>query len=369
MHDFGIGIECRTEKKVKPHGNDLEFGVHFTDHMFVMDYSSNLGWHDPRIIPHQPLLLDPASKVFHYGQASFEGMKAYRTPSGGIQLFRPRDNFNRLNRSNSRMCMPEIDVELALTALKRLIALDSEWVPEGRGNSLYIRPFVIATQPALGIAPSERFQFIIILSPVGPYYSEGLKPVHIYVEPEAVRAVAGGVGEAKTSGNYAATFKSQHMAQKQGYAQVMWLDGAEHKYVEEVGSMNVFFVIDGKVFTPALSGSILPGITRDSCLELLRHKGIEVEEKRLSIEEIFEAGRSGALQEAFGSGTAAVISPIRELCWKGERLTVGDGTTGTVTGRMYMALTDIQTGAVEDPFGWTMAVKTGVTAVESNFYK
>ncbi|REK75017.1 branched-chain amino acid aminotransferase [Paenibacillus paeoniae] len=356
-----IAVETTLQKKAKPPQDGLGFGIHFTDHMFILDYSVEQEWHNPRIVPYQPIVLDPAAKVFHYGQTIFEGLKAYKTADGRIRLFRPRDNFARMNRSNDRMSVPELDIDTAITALERLIEVDADWVPTEPGTSLYIRPYVFATQATLGVAPSENYQFIIIMSPVGAYYPEGMNPVKIYVESDYVRAMVGGVGEAKTAGNYAAALKSQQIAKEQGYTQVLWLDGAEHKYIEEVGSMNVFFKIGGKVITPALNGSILAGITRNSVLQLLKHWGISVEERRLSIDEIYEAAEQGLLEEAFGTGTAAVISPIGEVNWGGQKLVIGEGRTGELTNKLYDTLTGIQYGTVEDPFGWTREVGAGKT--------
>ncbi|MBP3966024.1 branched-chain amino acid aminotransferase [Paenibacillus lignilyticus] len=352
-----ISIERSLNKKTKPAQDQLGFGIYFTDHMFVMDYSVEREWHNPRITPYQPIVLDPAAKVFHYGQTIFEGLKAYKTEDGGIQLFRPRDNFARMNRSNDRMSVPELDIDVAIAALEQLIAVDQDWIPDLPGTSLYIRPFVIATQATLGVSPSENYQFIIIMSPVGAYYPEGINPVKIHVESHYVRAVVGGVGEAKTAGNYAAALKSQQAAKEEGYTQVLWLDGTQHKYIEEVGSMNVFFKINGTVVTPALNGSILAGITRNSVIQLLKHWDVPVEERVLSIEELYEAGRNGTLEEAFGTGTAAVISPIGEMNWNGEKLVISEGVTGQLSKSIYDTLTGIQTGAVADPFGWVKKVE------------
>ena len=299
-----IRIERTTAPKQKPDEDHLVFGHEFTDHMFMMDWDKENGWHDPRIVPYGPLTLSPASNCLHYGQETFEGMKAYRSPDGSIRLFRPEENFKRLNNSNERLSMPQIDVDFALKALKTLVTLDADWVPHKPGTSLYIRPFVIATEPSLGAHTSTKYQFIIILSPVGAYYASGLNPVKIYVEDKYVRAVRGGMGFAKTGGNYAASMKAQDVAAEEGFSQVLWLDGVERKYIEEVGAMNVFFVIGDEVVTPALQGSILPGITRKSVIELLKSWGMNVSERRLSIDELEEAYRDGRFTEMFGSGTA-----------------------------------------------------------------
>ncbi|MFB9328594.1 branched-chain amino acid aminotransferase [Paenibacillus aurantiacus] len=353
---YKIDITLTPHKKEKPASDKLGFGIHYTDHMFILDYSVDKGWHDARIVPYGPITLDPAAKVFHYGQTIFEGLKAYRTADGRIQLFRPQKNFQRLNLSNARLSIPDLDGELALEALKALVRVDQDWIPDAPGTSLYIRPFVIATQAALGVAPSTQYKFMIIMSPVGAYYAEGINPVKIYVESEHVRAVKGGVGEAKTAGNYAAGLNAQEAASKKGYSQILWLDGVHRSYIEEVGSMNVFFKINGEVHTPALSGSILAGITRDSMIQLIQSWGIPVIERPITIEEIYEAGRTGALEEAFGTGTAAVISPIGELNWQDERLTINDGKTGELSSKLYETLTGIQNGTLADPFGWTVEV-------------
>ncbi len=303
-------------------------------------------------MPFENFSLSPATAVFHYGQAIFEGLKAYRRADGGVQMFRPEANFARMNVSAARMAIPEIDEALALEGLKKLISIEKDWVPHGRGTSLYIRPAIIATDPFLGVHAAQSYRFFIILSPSGAYYKSGLAPIGIYVEDSYVRAVRGGVGFAKTAGNYAASLRAAEVAEQKGYTQVLWLDGVEQKYVEEVGAMNMMFVIDGKVVTPALNGSILPGITRDSILKLARHLGYDAQEKRLSIAEVFEAARVGALSEAFGTGTAAVVSPVGRLCWKDECLAVGDGNIGDITQKLYDTLTGMQYGALPDEFGW-----------------
>lgn len=350
-------IEQTTSKKEKPPEDQLGFGKYYTDHMFIMNYTEGKGWHDPRIVPYQPISLDPAAKVFHYGQTIFEGLKAYRAEDGRILLFRPDKNFERMNRSNERMSVPPIDEDVALEALQKLVAIDQDWIPTEPGTSLYIRPYVIATEPALGVNPSQEYLFMIIMSPVGAYYSEGFNPVKIYVESNYVRAVRGGVGQAKTAGNYAGALKAQEEAKEKGYTQVLWLDGVHLKYVEEVGSMNVFFKIAGTVYTPALNGSILDGITRRSIIEMLESWNILVVEKTISIEELVAAIREGTLEEAFGTGTAAVVSPVGELYYKGEKLVIQDGKTGELSRKLFDTLTGIQYGKLEDTFGWTMQVK------------
>lgn len=357
MSSLKIQITQSENKNEKTPSDQLVFGTKFTDHMFIADYTEGQGWHDHRIVPYQPIALDPSASILHYGQTVFEGMKAYLSEDGIVRLFRPEENMRRMNGSCDRLSMPQIDENLALEALKQLIEIDREWVPNEPGTSLYIRPFMIATEAHLGVSASKTYSFIIIMSPVGSYYKEGIHPVKILVENEYVRAVAGGTGTAKTAGNYASGLKAQEVADREGYSQVLWLDGIERKYIEEVGSMNVFFKIDGEVVTPALNGSILDGITRKSIIALLKHWGVPVTERKVSMEEIREAYLNGKLDEAFGTGTAAVISPIGELRWKGELFYVNNGETGELSEKLYNALTGIQKGTVEDPFGWIVEVK------------
>ncbi len=357
-----IEVLLTKERKPKPEDHTLQFGKVFTDHMFTMDYTTEQGWHNAKIIPYQPLSLDPACMVFHYGQTVFEGLKAYRTPEDSIVLFRPEKNFERLNLSNERLCIPQFDVEQALEGLKKLIEIDKEWVPHSEGTSLYIRPFIIATEPFLGVNPSGRYKFIIIMSPVGAYYKEGINPVKIAVENEYVRAVKGGTGTAKTGGNYSASLKAQQIASELGCSQVLWLDGVEKKYIEEVGAMNVFFKINGEVVTPMLNGSILHGVTRASIIELLKYWNIPVSERRISIAEIYEAHEKGQLEEAWGTGTAAVISPIGSLLWDGKLIEINDHKTGELSQKLYDTLTGIQTGKVEDPFNWVQEVISNTSA-------
>lgn len=352
-----IKIEKNTAPKQKPDQNKLGFGNYFTDHMFVMNYTAGQGWHDARIIPYQPFQLDPAAMVFHYAQEMFEGLKAYKTPDGHIQLFRPQKNIERMNNTNKRMCIPEVNPDDVLTAIKTLVETDKDWVPDNEGTSLYIRPFIFATDAHLGVHVAKTYIFCIILSPVGSYYPEGINPVKIFIETEYVRAVKGGTGFAKVGGNYAASLIGQEKAEKMGYAQVLWLDGIEHKYIDEVGAMNVFFVIDGEIITPTLeTGSILPGVTRASCIELLRSWGYKVTERRLAVAEVIAAQKSGKLDEAFGTGTAAVISPIGELNDDGEKLIVNGGKIGAISQKLYDNLTGIQWGRLEDKLGWIVKV-------------
>jgi len=357
MEKQTIKVKKSTNRKSKPSG-ELDFGTIFTDHMFMMDYTKGKGWHDPQIIPYQNLSIDPAAIIFHYGQSVFEGLKAYVTLDSEIQLFRPEKNFERLNNSNDRLCIPRIDENLALEALKQLVALEKDWIPTEEGTSLYIRPFIISTEPYLGVEPSKQYKFMIILSPVGAYYKEGINPVKIAVESKYVRAVLGGTGEAKTGGNYAAGLMPQELVSGEGFSQVLWLDGVEKKYIEEVGSMNVFFKINGEIVTPALNGSILAGVTRNSVIQLLKHWEIPVVERRIAMKEIEEAYKNGTLEEAFGTGTAAVISPIGQLTWEDKDFIVNEGKTGEIAKKLYDTLTGIQYGKLDDPFNWTVKVDT-----------
>ncbi len=354
---LNIKYELTNQRKAKPDWNNLGFGKYFTDHMFIMDYDKGMGWHDARIVPYQNLSLDPACMVFHYAQEMFEGLKAYRTPDGSIQLFRPDKNIERMNNTNTRLCIPHLEPSDVLDALKALVSVEKEWVPTEEGTSLYIRPFIIATDVQLGVHPSKSYKFMIILSPVGSYYPEGIKPVKIFVEREYVRAVKGGTGYAKVGGNYACSLIGQEKAEKMGYSQVLWLDGIEHKYIDEVGAMNVFFVIDGTVVTPALDeGNILPGVTRASCIQLLKSLGYKVEERRLTLDEVIEAHNSGKLDEAFGTGTAAVVSPMGFLDSGDVQMNINNGEIGAVAQKLYDTLTGIQWGKIEDSFGWTVKV-------------
>ncbi len=342
-----------TQLKAKPADESkLGFGQLFTDYMFIMNYNPTDGWTDARVQPYQSFDMDPACLVLHYGQSIFEGMKAYRRADGGIQLFRPRDNFRRMNKSAERLCIPEFDVELAMAGLEKLLEVEKDWVPHSEGASLYIRPTIIATDVRLGVHASHTYAFYIILSPSGAYYASGLDPVGIYVEDQYVRAVRGGMGFAKTAGNYAASIKAGEVANEKGYAQVLWLDGVEQKYVEEVGSMNMMFKIGGRIVTPMLNGSILAGITRDSIMTLARDMGVEVEERRIAIKEVFDAAEAGTLEEAFGTGTAAVVSPVNSLCMDGKVIRIGDGSIGPLTQKLYDTLTGIQYGRLPDTHNW-----------------
>lgn len=352
-----IKIELTKNPKQKPTDqSSLGFGKIFTDHMFLMNYDEGEGWHNPRIVPFGPFELSPAAMCLHYGQEVFEGLKAYKTAQGKTLMFRPDKNMARLNVSNERLCIPAIDEKFCVEAMKKLVEVEDSWIPTAEGTSLYLRPFIFAVDPAIGVHPAHHLVFAIICSPVGAYYPEGLNPVKIYVEQNYVRAVRGGMGFTKTAGNYAASLKAQDESEKQGYTQVLWLDGVERKYIEEVGTMNVFFVIDNKIVTPSLQGSILSGITRMSSIELLRSWGYEVEERHLAIDEVAQAAKEGKLQEAFGTGTAAVISPIGELKWGDDKMIINDGKIGSITQKLYDNLTGIQWGKIKDTLGWTVEV-------------
>ena len=342
--------------KKKPDQSKLGFGVHFTDHMFVMRWNRELGWHNAEICPYRNFSLDPAAMVFHYGQEIFEGLKAYRGENDQILLFRPHDNFERMNQSALRMCMPRLPVDGVIRALKALVYLERAWVPENAGATLYIRPTMIATEPALGLRPSEQYIFYIIMSPVGAYYAEGFNPVKIYVEDTYVRAVPGGVGEAKTGGNYAASVKALTEAQKKGYTQVLWLDAVERKYIEEVGTSNIFFVIGDEIITPPLKGTILPGITRDSVLKLARDHDYKTTERAVSIDEVIKTNESGDLKEIFSTGTAAVISPIGELAYMDKLISINNGKAGELSTFLFNELQAMQRGEREDNHNWLVRV-------------
>ncbi|NLW79798.1 MAG: branched-chain amino acid aminotransferase [Ruminococcaceae bacterium] len=334
----------------------LGFGQYYTDHMFIMPYDEGQGWHDAQIVPYAPFTLDPAAMVFHYAQECFEGMKAYRTPKGGVQLFRPERNARRMNSTHRRLCIPEIPEEDFVDAVKQLVALERSWVPHSPDTSLYIRPTTIATEPHLGVKPSNSYLFFIICSPVGPYYAEGLDPIKIYVEDELTRAAPGGTGFTKAGGNYAVSLAGQVKAQQLGYSQVLWLDAVHRKYVEEVGSMNCFFKVDGTIYTAPAGGTVLPGITRASCMELLADWGYPVKEEALAIDSLMAAADDGRLEEVFGTGTAAVISPVGELRYKDKSVIIHKGEIGEVTARLYATLTGIQWGTLPDEKGWIVPV-------------
>jgi branched-chain amino acid aminotransferase len=343
------------EDQLKPKPKDesnLGFGDIFTDHMFLMDYTAGEGWHDPRIVPYGNLSIDPGAMALHYGQEIFEGLKAYRGQGDSLYLFRARDNFERMNRSARRLCMPELEVDFVLKAMKDLILLESEWVPRTSGTSLYIRPTLFATEPHLGVRPANEYLFFIILCSVGAYYKEGLNPVKIWVEDKYVRASVGGTGEAKTGGNYAASLLAAEEAKEKGFTQVLWLDAADRKYVEEVGTMNMFFVINDEAITAPLNGSILPGITRSSVIQILKYWGMTVTEESLTIDHVIQASKDGSLKEAFGTGTAAVISPVGQITYRGEDHVVAGGKMGELSQRLYDEIVGIQYGERPDPHGW-----------------
>lgn len=358
MTMLNIKIEKTQNPRKKPEqGQPLPFGKIFTDHMFVMNYTEGQGWHDARIVPYKKIELEPSAMVFHYAQTMFEGLKAYLTEEGECVLFRPDMNAKRANRSNDRLCIPHIPEEDFVQAVKAVVDVDRDWIPKDPGTSLYIRPFIIATDEFVGVKPSKTYLFMIILSPSGVYYANGLNPVAIWIEDDYVRAVRGGIGEAKTGGNYAASLLGQVKANKEGYEQVLWLDGVERKYIEEVGSMNIFFKIGGKVVTPQLNGSILPGITRDSVLTLCKEWGYEVEERKLTIDEVLEAYKNGTLEEVWGTGTAAVISPVGKLRCGDDVMLINGGNIGELSQKLYDTVTGIQLGKIKDTHGWVQVVE------------
>jgi branched-chain amino acid aminotransferase len=357
---MNVRIEHTKQPKKIPTPEELghiHFGTVFTDHMLRIDYDKGRGWHDAQIIPYGPLSLDPAASCLHYGQLIFEGMKAYKHKDGRIVMFRPDMNMKRMNVSCDRMCIAPIDEKDMLDAISELVLTDSAWIPDAPGTSLYVRPFIFASEVFLGVHPSNSYTFVTILSPVGAYFKEGLAPVRIYVEDKYVRAVRGGTGYSKCAGNYAGSLKSQDEAEAAGYSQVLWLDGVEQKYIEEVGGMNIFFVIDGEVVTPELNGCILPGVTRNSIIEVVKSWGMPMKERKISLQELAEAHKASKAQEAFCAGTAAVISPIGELKWKDTVMYFNDGKIGGVTQKLYDEITGIQTGAIPDRFGWLHTVQ------------
>jgi branched-chain amino acid aminotransferase len=346
--------EDRTGKKPHPEDSQLGFGKYTTDHMFLMNYDQQQGWHDARIEPYGDLRLDPAAMVLHYNQEVFEGLKAYYLADGGIGLFRPEKNVERMNASARRMVMPEIEPQMFLQAVKELVLLERDWIPRSEGTSLYIRPTMIATEAALGVHPAATYLFYIIVGPVGAYYPEGFNPTRIFVSDHFVRAAKGGVGEAKTSGNYGPTLFAQKEAAAKGYTQVLWLDAKQRRFVEEVGTSNIFFCFDDELVTPPLEGTILPGVTRDSVLQLSSHWGLKAVERPVDIEEVIDSCRSGRLKEMFATGTAAVISPVGEIGYKGSDYQIADGGVGELSQKLYDEITGIQYGHRDDPFGWRM---------------
>ena len=351
-----IRISRATTKKPKPKDSELTFGTVFTDHMFVMDFQEEKGWYDPRVEPYGPFALDPAAAVLHYAQAVFDGLKAFRGRDGQVRLFRPQKHVERLIQSSQRLCIPPLDPDLALKSLVTLVGIEKDWVPSTVGTSLYVRPTIIASEPFLGVRPAKSYIYYVILSPVGAYYPEGINPVKILVVDKYVRAVEGGVGGAKTGVNYAASLYAAEEAKHAGFTQVLWLDGRERKYIDEVGTMNIMMKIGDEIVTPPLSGTILAGVTRDSALSLMRDWGLRVSERPVTIDEVAAAARTGTLEEVWGTGTAAVISPVGELAYKGERLVINGGRIGTLTQQLYDAIVEIQYGTAPDTRGWTIPV-------------
>lgn len=343
--------EAKRKAKVADESK-LGFGRIFTDHMLMVEWKSGKGWVDARIEPYAPFILDPACTVFHYAQEIFEGLKAYRWSDGSIALFRPEMNARRFNVSADRLCMPQVPEDLFLQGIKELVQMDRDWVPAAEGTSLYIRPAMIAVEPVLGVHPSDHYYFFVILSPVGAYYASGFNPIKLLVEDRYVRATPGGTGEAKTGGNYASSLKAGLEAKEKGYDQVLWLDGVHKRYIEEVGAMNMFFAYEDRIVTAPLDGSILHGITRDSVLTLASSFGITVEERKIDVVDLMNDIRSRKIKEAFGSGTAAVVTPVGDICYKNENLRVDDGKVGKLTQKLYDTLAGIQTGKIADTHGW-----------------
>jgi len=351
-----IRISRASTKKPKPKDSELTFGTIFTDHIFVMDFQEEKGWYDPRVEPYGPFPLDPAAAVLHYAQAVFDGLKAFRGRDGQVRLFRPQKHVERLIQSSQRLCIPPLDPDIALKSLVTLVGIEKDWVPSTVGTSLYVRPTIIASEPFLGVRPAKSYIYYVILSPVGAYYPEGINPVKILVVDKYVRAVEGGVGGAKTGVNYAASLYAAEEAKHAGFTQVLWLDGRERKYIDEVGTMNIMMKIGDEIVTPPLSGTILAGVTRDSALTLMRDWGLRVSERPVTIDEVAAAARKGTLEEVWGTGTAAVISPVGELAYKGERLVINGGRIGTLTQKLYDAIVGIQYGTAPDTRGWTVPV-------------
>ena len=351
-----IRISKATTLKKKPKDGELGFGQIFTDHMFLADFQEEKGWYDPRIEPYGPLPLDPAAAVLHYAQAVFDGLKAFRGVDGTVRLFRPQKHIERMNNSAKRMSIPLLDPDLALRSIVELVRMDRDWVPSTIGTSIYVRPVILASEAFLGVRPAKSYIYYVILSPVGAYYPEGMAPVKIRVEEKYVRAVDGGLGGAKTGANYAASLMAGEEAKHEGFTQVLWLDGVHRKYIDEVGTMNIMVKIGGEVITPALGGTILPGVTRDSVLTLLRDWSIKATERQISIDEVIEAYKAGRLEEVYGTGTAAVISPVGELAYRGEKMTINGGRIGPLTQRLYDAIVGIQYGKNPDPHRWTVEV-------------
>ncbi len=351
-----IAVEQTQQPKQRPNPNDYGFGRYFTDHMFMADYSEVLKWHAPRVVPYQNLRLDPGAAVLHYGQALFEGMKAFHGIDGKVRLFRPEMNWKRLQAGAERLCMQAPPLDVFLEGIQGLLRTDRDWIPMRPGTALYLRPTLIGTESFLGVRPSENYLYYVIASPVGAYYGEGLDTVKIWIEREFARAAPGGIGAVKAGGNYASSLRAALQAKKRGYMQVLWLDACHHRYVEEVGTMNVFFVIGDKVVTPSLSGTILPGVMRDSVIQLLKSWNRPLEERPIELEEVLTAHASGELKEVFGTGTAAQISPVSHLGTHETNYTIGDGQIGSVSRELYKYFMDLNYGRGEDSLGWLMDV-------------
>ena len=343
--------------------DNLQFGRTFSDHMLEVVFKDG-AWQQPEIKPYGPISFEPSLHALHYGQAVFEGMKAYYSSDDTINLFRLDDHLERINNSARRMSMPELSKDLFFNGLEELIKLDYKWVPKTHGHALYIRPFMFASEEYIAAKSASEYSFYIISSPVAAYYSEGFKPVKLTTSQNYVRAVKGGTGEAKAAGNYGGSFLPAKKAQKIGFTQVLWLDAIEHKYIEEVGTMNIFFLIGDTLITPQLSGTVLPGITRRSVIAIAKSWGVNVEERRISIDELFEAQKSGELKEVFGAGTAAVISPVGLIDHKGEQITLDQNEIGPFAQKMFNTVTGVQYGKLEDTFGWTHPVNVGAEVLQ-----
>ncbi len=357
---MSIKISKISPDKMKPKPKDeskLGFGKWFTDHMFTMKYLESKGWHDAKVQPYGPLPLDPASMCLHYAQEIFEGLKAYRGKNGDVYLFRPEENFKRMNASAERLCMPQLDVPAAMEGMKALLKLDRDWIPRSAGTSLYIRPTMIATEAALGVHAANEYLFFIIVGPVGAYYAQGFGPTKIFVTKDFVRSAPGGTGSCKAGGNYAASLYASRIAAEMGYTQVLWLDAVQLKYVEEVGTSNIFFKIEDELITPPLAGTILPGVTRDSVIKLATSWGMKVTQRPLPLEEILTAQKNGKLKEAFASGTAAIVSPVGQIYFEGKEYDINGGKTGPLTEKLYNEILQIQYGEKEDPFGWRIKLE------------
>ena len=351
-----IAIHRTGQSKPRPPSSDLGFGQYFTDHMFLMDFETGRGWHSPRLVPYAPLALDPAASALQYAQGLFDGCKAIRGQDGKIRLFRPDRHCERMTQGAMRMSMPMVTADVMLQAVIAFVRLEQDWVPSAPNTALYLRPTIIGTEPFLGVRPSRTYTFFIIGSPVGAYYAEGFNPVSIWIEEESVRAARGGLGAVKAGANYAASLYAAERAKTKGYSQVLWLDAAEHKYLEEVGTMNLFVQIGDTFLTPPLEGSILEGVTRNSIITILRDWKYEVLERRISVDDVLRAHGEGRLKEVFGCGTGAVISPVGELGYKDKRLVVNDKQPGAVSQRLFQELTGIQQGRIPDHRNWLVDV-------------